>query len=110
MKFKNLAGIAAKLIAIVMLVGATGRHPYGYYSIVRWVVCGVSAFAAFKAAESKKSGWTWALAMIALIFNPIMPVYLKRSTWVPIDLGVAAVLLVSVFAVDRQTSSTVRRE
>src|SRR5437899_2030498 len=81
MRFKNPVSIVAKLIAAGMLVGALGHHQYGYYTLVRWIVCAVSAFAAYQAAESKKSGWAWALAIVALAFNPIIPVHLKRDTW-----------------------------
>jgi hypothetical protein len=103
MEFKNPASIVAKLIAAGMLVGALARHQYGYYTLLRWAVCGVAAFAAFQAAESDKSGWAWALAIVALAFNPVIPIHLKRDTWAFIDLAVAALLLVSIAMVDRQT-------
>lgn len=102
MKFQNLIGIiVAKLIAAGMLFGALGRHEYGYYTLLRWVVCGVTAFAAFQAAESHKNGWVWVLAVVALFFNPIIPVHLNRETWAFIDVGVAVLLLISVVALDR---------
>lgn len=101
MKFKNPASSVPKLIAAGMLFGALGRHQYGYYTLLRWVVCGVSAFAAFQAAKSAKTGWVWALAVVALFFNPIIPVHLKRETWAFIDVGVAVLLLISIVAIDR---------
>jgi hypothetical protein len=101
MKFKNMVGIAAKLFAAAMLFGALGSHPYGYYTLLRWIVCGVAAFAAFRASVLDKSGWIWVLAIVALFFNPMIPVHLTRETWAFIDVGVAVLLLVSIVALDR---------
>lgn len=101
MKFKNAGMIVAKMIAAGMLFGALGRRQYGYYTVLRWVVCGVSAFAAFRASERRKIGWAWVLAIVALFFNPFIPVKLNRETWALIDVGVAVLLLASIVAVDR---------
>jgi len=117
MKLKNPVSLIAKLIAAGMLVGAVLRHPsyvplYGrhhaqyddYYTLLRWVVCGVAAFTAFQAEKSKKIGWMWALAIVALAFNPLLPVHLNRDTWGVIDLVVAALFIVSIVFLDRRTS------
>jgi hypothetical protein len=102
MKFKNPASIVAKLIAAGLLFGALARHSYDYYTMLRWVVCGVSAFAAVRAADAQQIGWLWAFAIVALLFNPVIPVHLKRDTWVLIDFGTAVFLLISVVFTDRQ--------
>ena len=59
MQTKNLANILPKVIAAAMLFGALGRRQFGYYTLLRWVVCGVSAFTAFRASEREKIGWVW---------------------------------------------------
>ena len=102
MKFKNPASIVAKLIATGLLFGALARHSYDYYTLLRWVVCVVSAFAAVRAADAHQTGWLWAFAIVALLFNPVIPVHLKRDTWAFIDFGVAVFLLVSIAFTDRQ--------
>ena len=102
MKFKSPASIVAKLVAAGFLFGASARHSYDYYTLLRWVVCGVSAFAAYRAADARQTGWVWAFAIVALLFNPVIPVHLKRDTWAFIDFGVAIFLLVSVIFTDRQ--------
>ena len=104
MRFKSPASIVAKLIDAGMLFGALARHSYDYYTLLRWVVSGVSAFAAFQAAESDKAGWAWALAIVAIAFNPVIPVHLQRDTWAFIDFGVAVFLLVSIVFTDRHLS------
>ena len=103
MKFKNPIAIVGKLVAAGLLFGALGRHPYDYYTLMRWVVCGVAAFGAFQAFVSGKNGWVWALAIVALVFNPLIPVHLKRETWAIIDSSAAILLLISIAAIDRYT-------
>jgi len=105
MKFKNPAIIVAKLIAAGMLFWALGRHGYSYYVLLRWVVCAVAAFAAFRASEFGKKGWGWTFAIVALFFNPIIPVHLTRQTWGFIDAGAALLLLVSIVAIDMRPAS-----
>lgn len=104
MKFKSPATIVAKLAAAGMLFAALARHSYDYYTLLRWVVCGVSTFAAVRAADARQTGWLGAFAIIALLFNPIIPVHLNRDTWAFIDLGVAVLILVSVPFTDRLRS------
>ena len=70
MRYKGLGVITAKLVAAGMLFGALRRRQYGYYTLLRWVVCGASAYAAFRTAELSKTGWVWVLAVVALFFNP----------------------------------------
>jgi hypothetical protein len=64
-------------------------------------VCGVAVLAVFQAAERDKSGWIVPFAIVALLFNPIFPVHLNREIWAFVDVGVAALLLVSIVAVNR---------
>ncbi len=40
--------LIARLIASGMLLLALSRHPYSYYILLRWVVCGTSAYGAVK--------------------------------------------------------------
>ncbi len=90
-----------KLILIAtagMLVYAVfGHPPYDYYTLLRWIVCGVSAYQAYVYTVFKKIGWAWAFIVIGTLFNPIFKVGLSRATWAPIDIAVAAICIVSAF-------------
>ena len=88
---------APALLAVAMLLIALAPLPYGYYTLLRLVICGVSAYGAYLAHESRKSGWKWVLGLIALVFNPVVPVHLDREVWMPLDLGVAVVLLIAIW-------------
>jgi len=82
-----------------MLFIALGDNQYGYYQILRWVVAGVTGYSAYLAYEQEKTGWTWILAIAAILFNPISPIHLTRDTWSIINLVVAVIIFVSIFKV-----------
>ena len=78
------------LLATAMLVGAFGRWPYGYYRLLRWVTFSVSLFVAYRAYVSKIDWLVWLFLSVAVLFNPLFPIHLKRDTWQIID-GIAAI-------------------
>jgi hypothetical protein len=100
MKPANLGIIIAKLITAVLLFVALGRHAYDYYTLLRWIACGVAAFTAFQAAQIKKFGWLFVFVITALVLNPISPLRLKRDTWAIVDAAAALLLLMSIAAID----------
>lgn len=74
------------LAAAVLLLVALGHHPYGYYTFLRWAVCIAAATVAWAASASTLPVLLWPFVGIAVLFNPISPVYLQRSIWRPIDI------------------------
>ncbi|MEW6738785.1 MAG: DUF6804 family protein [Nitrospirota bacterium] len=86
-----------RLIASLLLLWALDRHAYGYYQILRWVVCGVGAYSTFVAMELEKISWAWALGITAVVFNPIIPIHLNRDTWAIIDIAAAILFVLSTF-------------
>ena len=81
------------LIPIALLLIATARLPYGYYTFTRIVVCAMGALFAFLLWNAGKIGRTLAvtLGLTAVLFNPIIPVHLNRNDWFYLDIIAAAV-------------------
>jgi hypothetical protein len=96
----NFGSIIAKLIAAVMLFAALGRHSYDYYTLLRWVGCGVCAFTAYQSLQRGKIGWVWIFGIAAVMLNPIAPLHLKRDAWAIIDAAVAVLLLAAIVVID----------
>ena len=87
----DMPPIALALVALLLLAGAFSVPDYGYYTFLRLVVCASCAYEGCVGLGSdKKSTWPWAALGVALLFNPVIPVHLKKGTWVCIDVGVAA--------------------
>lgn len=98
--------LISQMAAIGMLLWALlPFNPYGYFQILRIVVCAVCFASAYRAYAMEATGWTWTFGILAAVFNPFVPVGLTRSAWAFIDLVAAAILAASVYyAKSRKTS------
>ncbi|NEJ74924.1 hypothetical protein GR197_31155 [Rhizobium phaseoli] len=81
------------LVPVALLIAAVFPLPYGYYSFLRLAVTASAAYLAWQDYKMKNAfnGWSLTLAMVALLFNPLIPVYLDRASWFVIDLAVAGI-------------------
>lgn len=87
MRFSALA-----LTAAVLCLLALADLPYGFYTVLRIAVTATATYGAFLSWERAGPGWVVALLLIAVVFNPVLPVYLGRETWTVVDLAAAAIL------------------
>lgn len=97
---KRIAGVyIAWVIAAVMLISAAvARHPYTFYTLLRWICCAVFVYSAFTAHEKKRVAWTWIFAGLAVLYNSIFRVHLDRSTWATVNwFTVGAIVVAAVF-------------
>lgn len=79
------------LIAAVLLFVGCFSLPMGYYTFMRIVVCVIAVLAI---VYNKAEGFGWrniVLALIAILFNPIIPIHFYNNIpWIIIDLLCAA--------------------
>ena len=83
------------LIAAVMALVAIADLPYGYYTLMRLVVCATAVFVIVMAAKSRQMWAVWLYSILALLFNPVAPVHLTKGLWQPIDFATGAMLVVA---------------
>jgi hypothetical protein len=96
-------------VAICLLLGALYPHsPYGYYILLRWVCCGVFAFAAVRAAARDQQAWVWVLGITAAIYNPIFPAHLTRTIWPVVNIVTIAIALASIFTLKAEKQPTLK--
>ncbi len=86
-----------KVVAVFLLVYATARHQYSYYTFLRWYVFLSSIYFAYSSNEAKIKIWFVSFSIIALLFNPIIPIYLNKGIWSVIDVICAIIIFVSIF-------------
>jgi len=77
-----------RLIGIILLLIAIPELPYGYYTFLRIVITILSVYIIFVALGSDRVGWSWIFGGVAILFNPLFPVYLTKEIWVVIDIVV----------------------
>jgi hypothetical protein len=73
------------IVAAAMLLLALAPWPYGYYQLLRFVVCGVAVYVAVMSYNWHKIWAVWLFGFIAVLFNPLIPIHLSRELWQPID-------------------------
>ena len=93
---KNRPHVIPAIIATVLLLVAIAPLPYGYYQFLRWVVCGASVFIAYTAYTWSKIWAVWLFGVVAVLFNPILPIHLTKEIWQPIDLVCALLFILSL--------------
>ena len=85
------------LIPAALLLLALADMPSGYYVFMRIAVClacAIVAYGSYK-REDTLNGSTILFGLMAILFNPIIPVYLyDREIWMPIDIIGAIVFVI----------------
>ena len=84
------------------------KHPYSYYTLLRWVCCPVFAFSAVSAFQINRVGWTWIFGVLAALYNPIFRVHVDRSTWIGVNWFTIGVIAVAAVAFWRKPTCTAR--
>ena len=90
---------ANKSAALTMaLAGAAALYalqylPYGYYSVIRIVVCLGAGYGAWWLAKASRPIQALLAAGAAILFNPIFPMRMRRTDWHTFDLWTGVILL-----------------
>ena len=79
-----------------MLFGAIAEWPYGYYILLRWITCITSILVTLQAFEKNINWAKVVFIVIAILFNPLAPIYLSRSTWIPLDIVIAILFIFAI--------------
>lgn len=85
-------GLVKKLliIAAAMLLIATMPLPIEFYTLLRIVVFGAAAYSAYCFFENKNSQAGLILVLIAIVWNPLIPIYLyDKFIWILLDISAA---------------------
>ncbi len=95
------------IVPIALLLIGLADLPAGYYTLVRIVVCMACVYASYLSYKSdEKVGIaTVSFALLAILFNPIIPVYLRdKGLWTTVDLIAAALLAIRYFTLKSKLS------
>ena len=92
-------GAAALLLAIA-------PWPYDFYVFLRFLVCGISTFAAYVALR-ERSALAFPFLVVGILFNPIVPAHMTRAIWIAVDLMVVAGFLAAAWLAPRLDAAKV---
>lgn len=86
---------------IILLLAIPPIWPYSYFQILRWIVMFVAIYNTYLAYKSKTKAWIFIMGAIAILFNPIAPIYFQKETWVVLDLITSILMFVSIIKIKK---------
>jgi hypothetical protein len=93
LKRSLLEALLTAAVSLLSLSAAEGRHPYGFYMVLRLVVTVGAGYWVIRLYKSELHGWAWPFAAVGLLLNPFLPIRMHREDWQPIDLWLGLLLL-----------------
>lgn len=98
MELNKKKNIAVLIAAAFLILALFGDWPYGFFTLLRFVVFATTAYVAWMAYEQQKEKWVWIFGFLAVLFNPFIVIHFNRELWSFIDVIVAVFMIISVFA------------
>lgn len=77
--------------------------PYGYYTLLRIIICGVFVASSYISYERKSNSLPWIFGFMAIVFNPIIKIHFSKEIRMFVDIAAAMLLLVSLKKINRKT-------
>ncbi len=82
------------IFAAIILLIAPLPLPNEFYTLLRIVVFGVATYSSYYFFSKEASQTGLLLALIAVIWNPLIPIYLyDKFIWILLDIGAAIYML-----------------
>ena len=100
--------VAWSVAAAMLVSAATVRHPYSFYTLLRWICSPIFLYSALSAHEQKRELWTWIFGVLALLYNPLIRVHLDRSTWTNVNWCTVAAIVLAAVTLARSTPKLYR--
>lgn len=98
------------LIPTLLLIIAVGDLDYGYYQILRIIITIFAIIFAFIFKDFKNNILTTIMIIIAILFNPILPIYLDKEIWVILDFISSIIFLISAINIIKSQSINTKNE
>lgn len=88
--------VALNIILSIIFILALFQMPYGYYMLLRIITCATCVYSAVKF----KTEWAkWIFGILAVVYNPVLPVHLgDKDLWSIINFATAAYMWIALFA------------
>jgi len=84
---------------ILLLLAIPTGWPYDFYILLRWVIFVSAGVIAWNFYKSQLTGWSLVFGSIVFLFNPIIPIYLAKSSWVLIDFVGAILFFLAAYSI-----------
>jgi|GEM_PF-1090073 hypothetical protein len=85
--------VLTMLGAVLLLIAAAGKYPYGFYMVLRPVITVGAVYWAWRVYKEGQRVWTWIFVAVALLLNPFLPIRMQLAQWQTIDLCLGILLI-----------------
>lgn len=83
----------SKIAATALFIAVIPIWPYFFYQFLKIAIFGAAAFSIYLYHKEKNKRWMITMIVVAIIFNPINPLYFGHFLWSLIDLAVAYIFI-----------------
>ena len=95
----SIPSLASSIMLFICLIDGLS---YGYFTLLRLIVCGTSIYNSLKIYQKQNTPLFWTFIFIAILFNPLIPVYLDREIWLIIDVICAIIMLIGGYKINNE--------
>ncbi len=94
-----------KFLAIAMLLGAlTNYFPFVYYQMMNWIAFGAALTTVWQTYKQNNLWFSWFFVLVAVVFNPLAPLYINQNLWRIVDIVGAALFALAIIFVNEPTT------
>ncbi len=92
--------------AILLILAPIFSFPYGFYTFLRLLISISAAFIIFFNYKNAKviNEISILFILIFILYNPLIPVYLTREIWLPINFITSGIYIYSFFRIKKTLS------
>ncbi|MFZ3578311.1 DUF6804 family protein [Virgibacillus sp. DJP39] len=91
----------ARILLIIVIFFGILNQPYSYYEFLRIFVFIISVILTINSFQKvNKSGFEYLYLGLAILFNPIIPIYASKEIWVIFDV-VSIILIGTSLSIDK---------
>jgi hypothetical protein len=109
----NRVSIAMAVLSAVSTAGVlVGFFPlaYAYYMLLRVVLCLTAVYGIALALGCGKGAWLWVFGLLAVLYNPVLPVHLGwKPAWVVLNGATVVLFWLGVYLVRHEHADTLSR-
>ena len=112
MKENRQTKMPRTLVAVMIVMLGIALLPirwYGYYVLLKLVVCGGCGFLAANAYDDGRKHLVWLLGGLAVLYNPIIRFPLGRELWMVINV-LTIIVLVAVMKSTKQRGAVQNKD
>ena len=103
--FTIVDSIVKLFVAIMLIIAASTKQQYSFYTLLRWTVMTSCIYFLFLAIKEKQQGLIVLYVTIAIVFNPLKIIWFQKQTWHLIDFALSAIFILTALYNLRQTLS-----